>query len=234
MLEDPQRSLRIEKSSNRTQHEGSSPPVFDSSGFVTKSGLQLPRLISFNKWVEVGRYLSAIASSATWCLGDWLVYGEATFNGRYRDAIELTSLDYQTLRNYAWVARRFPMSRRRDMLSFGHHSEVAALPEPEQDFWLRKAEDHQWPVKRLRRELKESLRERSTEIDEELGESQSKDGTVVAVTKITVMISVPILAEHLESCRAVANGLGLDVETWAGQILMREAAYQEGVSTSSR
>ena len=43
-------------------------------------------------------------------------------------------LDYQTLRNYAWVARRFAMSRRRDTLSFGHHAEVPALPEPEQGY----------------------------------------------------------------------------------------------------
>ena len=71
---------------------------------------------------------------AAWCLGDWLVFGEQAYAGRYRQAIERTSLDYQTLGNYAWVAKRFSLSRRRDELSFGHHSEVAALPEPEQDF----------------------------------------------------------------------------------------------------
>lgn len=36
------------------------------------------------------------------------MYGQAAYTGRYRDAIEQASLDYQTLRNYAWVARRFP------------------------------------------------------------------------------------------------------------------------------
>ena len=50
-------------------------------------------------------------------------------------------LDYQTLRNYAWVARRFPAGRRRAGVSFAHHAEVARLPEPEQDYWLRRAED---------------------------------------------------------------------------------------------
>lgn len=40
------------------------------------------------------------------------------------------------------------MSRRRDTLSFGHHAEVAARAEPEQDYWLRQAEEHCWPVKR--------------------------------------------------------------------------------------
>jgi hypothetical protein len=40
------------------------------------------------------------------------------------------------------------MSRRRDTLSFGHHAEVATLSEPEQDYWLRKAEEHRWPTAR--------------------------------------------------------------------------------------
>ena len=78
--------------------------------------------------------------------------------------------------------------------------------------------------KRLRRELKESLRERSSENDQEPDESQSGPDAVVAVTEDTVMIRVPILAEYLESCRAAAIRLDLDVETWAAHILMREAA----------
>jgi hypothetical protein len=181
--------------------------------------------MSFDKWVGVGKQLSVIASSSAWCLGDWLVYGEAAFNGRYRDAVELTSLDYQTLRNYAWVARRFPMSRRRDVLSFAHHTEAAALPEPEQDFWLRKAEEHEWSVKRLRRELKASLRQRSNGNDQEPSQSQPGDDRVVALSEETVMIKVPIFAEYLESFHEAAGKLGLNVETWAGQVLMRAAGH---------
>lgn len=79
-------------------------------------------------------------------------------------AVEQTALVYQTLRNYAWVARRFPVSRRRDSLSFGHHAETAALPEPEQDFWLRKAAEQHWSRNQLRREIRASLRERRTAI----------------------------------------------------------------------
>lgn len=130
---------------------------------VTRSGLQLPRQLRFERWLGVGRELAAVSTSAAWCLGDWLAFGEKAYPGRYRHAIEQTSLDYQTLRNYAWVARQFVMSRRRDTLTFAHHAEVAALPEPEQDFWLRKAEEHQWPVKQLRRQVRASLAERSAD-----------------------------------------------------------------------
>jgi hypothetical protein len=127
---------------------------------VPRKGLLLPRQLPFQAWLSIGSQLSAVANSSAWCLGDWLAYGETAYNGRYRDAIEHTSLDYQTLRNYAWVARSFELSRRRDTLSFGHHAEVAALPEVEQDFWLRKAEELDWSRNQLRREVRASLKER--------------------------------------------------------------------------
>lgn len=129
---------------------------------ISGQGLQLPRQLPFEKWQGIGRQLSAVCTSAAWCPGDWLAYGESAYAGRYREATEQTALDYQTLRNYAWVARRFAMSRRRDTLSFGHHAEVAALAEPAQDYWLRQAEQHRWPVRQLRRQVRTSLAERAT------------------------------------------------------------------------
>jgi hypothetical protein len=160
---------------------------------MPRTGLEFPARMSFDKWLHIGRMLSAVNTSAAWCLGDWLVFGETAYNGRYRDAIEQTSLDYQTLRNYAWVARRFPLFRRRDTLSFGHHAEVAALSEPEQDFWLRKAETLGWSRNKLRREVKSSLRERAQESGDQRaalakapappGEPDRPDGVKRAATR---------------------------------------------------
>jgi hypothetical protein len=127
---------------------------------IPKTGLAFPRQFSFEKWLVIGQQLSSATVSLAWCLGDWMVYGETVFDGRYRQAIEQTSLDYQTLRNYAWVARRFPLSRRREGLSFAHHAEVAALPDHEQNFWLRKAETLGWSRNQLRREVRSSLEAR--------------------------------------------------------------------------
>jgi hypothetical protein len=53
------------------------------------------------------------------------------------------------------------MSRRRDTLTFGHQTEVAALAELERDFWLRMAEHHSWPVNHLSRRVRTSLAERT-------------------------------------------------------------------------
>src|SRR5262245_47048770 len=122
-------------------------------GRATRRGLRLRAGLTFEDWVRAGRKISKISSASAWWLGDWLVYGERAYGKRYRAALELTSLDYKTLRNYAWVARRFELSRRRDNLSFQHHVEVAALPEAEQELWLTRAEKLRWSRNELRRNL---------------------------------------------------------------------------------
>jgi len=128
---------------------------------VTKSCLLFPKAQSLSSWEEIGRQIISISDSSTWWIADWLVYGENNFKDRYLEAIAKTNLNYQTLRNYAWVARRFDSSRRRDKLSFGHHSEVAALDPPAQDYWLRKAEGFGWSRNQLRSQVRDSLRERN-------------------------------------------------------------------------
>jgi hypothetical protein len=197
---------------------------------IPKRGLQFPQQLPFERWVSVGRQLSDIHTSSAWCLGDWLVFGEAAYSGRYRDAVELTCLDYQTLRNYAWVARRFALSRRRDSLSFGHHAEVAALGEAEQGFWLRKAEELRWSVKRLRRELQASLAERGSggdsppdgaagRDDDGAGRGDEDGDRPGPARDLVVRVHVRISAQQLQTCRAAAARAGLTVEAWAALVL---------------
>jgi hypothetical protein len=119
----------------------------------TPSRLQLENDMTFESWLVIGRRLSRITNASPWWLGDWLIYGRAAYGERYKAALDVTALDYQTLRNYAWVARKFPVSRRRDRLSFQHHAEVASLPEPEQDLWLKRADSAQWSKSELRRRI---------------------------------------------------------------------------------
>ena len=72
--------------------------------------------------------------------------------------MEITGLDYQTLRNYLWVATHVALSRRRDALSFQHHAEVAALEAEEQDRWLSTAAGLKWSRNELRRQLRTDRR----------------------------------------------------------------------------
>ena len=122
---------------------------------ATRVGLKIPATVSFDSWERAGMQIGRIADSSAWCLGDWLVYGQNAYADRYRQVIDAAGLDYQTLRNYAWVARRFEMWRRRKKLSFQHHAEVAALPVDRQDYWLDRAEELGWSRNQLRWKVRE-------------------------------------------------------------------------------
>src|SRR3954447_1471315 len=80
----------------------------------TATGLSFDALLPFRAWSAIGARIARHSSATTWWLGDWLIYGQAKYGRHYKEAIAATGLDYQTLRNYAMVARRFEMSRRRD------------------------------------------------------------------------------------------------------------------------
>lgn len=216
---------------------------------MPKLGIRFPRQISYDRWLIIGRQLAAASSSSSWCLGDWLVHGADAYSGRYREAVEQTCLDYQTLRNYAWVARSIELSRRRDALSFAHHAEVAGLPEHEQDFWLRKAEESHWSRNRLRREVRASLAERTTpdscpnsdaarasrgddhdQNAENGGKNAIRVGLSLAGTVLSsepsvlgVPIQVKLSPEQLKFCQVAARRVGRSVEEWAASVLDQAA-----------
>jgi hypothetical protein len=121
---------------------------------VTGVGLRFPERVDFGTWEQVGQKLARIANCSAWCLGDWLVYGSYKYSERYRQVLAAVELDYQTLRNYAWVARRFELARRRERLSFQHHAEVASAPVEDQDRWLSLAESGRWSRNELRRQVR--------------------------------------------------------------------------------
>ena len=193
---------------------------------IPRKGLQLPQRLAFDRWFEIGRHLSSLATSSAWCLGDWLIYGESAYEGRYRKAVEETLLDYQTLRNYAWVARRFPLSRRRESLSFGHHAEVAAMLEAEQEYWLRKAEELSWSRNMLRRQVRTSLRERRQggapgvgvlahdPSEEEISGQATAETDAKAIERLALTLKVSISREQLDVCSAAASISGTSLENW--------------------
>jgi hypothetical protein len=91
-------------------------------------------------------------------VGDWLQYGATRWGEKYSEAARITGYDVKTLRNIAYVAKRFDLSRRRDKLGWSHHAEVAALEPHEQDRWLDRAVADHLSVADLRTELRSSQR----------------------------------------------------------------------------
>lgn len=133
-------------------------PEMSRTGKVltTQTGLHMPVGLNFDVWEKTGRQLAGIVDSSAWWLGDWLVYGKDHYPDRYERSIRIAGLKYQTLRNYAWVSRRFSLDRRRDTLSFQHHAEVASLPLDEQEKWLDRAEEKKWSTKLLRDSIQDA------------------------------------------------------------------------------
>ncbi len=123
---------------------------------ATNVGLRFPESLTYEEWEGAGHNVARIASSAAWFIGDWVVCGQSRYESRYRDAIEAVGLDYQTIRNYAWVARRFELDRRRESLSFQHHAEVASLAPEEQNHWLERAKALGWSRNQLRQQVQHS------------------------------------------------------------------------------
>ncbi|MFE2298927.1 LmbU family transcriptional regulator [Streptomyces sp. NPDC059445] len=210
-----------------------------SQATVQKSGMVLPPNLPERSWERIGANLRELVNSSAWWLADWLLYGEATYGWRrYKEAIERTGLDYQTLRNYAWVARRFEHHRRRDSLSFAHHAEVTRLSPPEQDYWLRRAEQQKWSRNELRRAVRAGLaaqsdathtatdpgtspgpgeREAHVPHPAEPAAERRQAGTEQRhqVTTLTIELS----AEQLEHYSRAAAAHGLPVAQWVTRTL---------------
>ena len=126
----------------------------DRIALTKRTALSLPENLPLDSWKQIGEQIHIISDASAWWIGDWLVFGRDKYPDRYKRAIGETALEYQTLRNYAWVAGRFDASRRRDGLSFQHHLEVAALPQDQQDLWLERAERSGWSRNDLRAQLR--------------------------------------------------------------------------------
>jgi len=171
-------------------------------------GLQIPTDLSFEDWEKAGRQLSGIVDSSAWWLGDWLVYGKANYSDRYQMAIQGAGLRYQTLRNYAWVARRFDMARRRTKLTFQHHAEVASLPVEEQDWLLDQAERELWTTKQLRNAIREN---RGVDPAEE----------PAALETVNSRIQVP--NSRVGVWRKAADYVGVEFDHWVLTMLDRAA-----------
>lgn len=199
-----------------------------SQAKVQKSGMIFPQNLPERSWERIGTDLRELVNSSAWWLADWLLFGEATYGWRrYKEAIERTGLDYQTLRNYAWVARRFEHHRRRDSLSFAHHAEVTRLSPPEQDYWLRKAEQQKWSRNELRKAVRASLAVQSDKAEIppssgddkqevlRLAEAPAAEKHQQKVTTLTIELS----ADQLEYYSKSAAAHGLPVDKWVTQML---------------
>ena len=182
---------------------GRIPPMTNCPEVLTtRVGLQMPPGMNFEDWEQAGRRLAGIVDSSAWWLGDWLVYGKDNYADRYQRGIRAAGLKYQTLRNYAWVSRRFQQFRRRARLTFQHHAEVASMPLDVQDFWLSQAEDNDWTTKQLRNAIK-----------------NDRNPVPAGITRQAAISQLPVPQGNLRQWIQAAQSLGVDFEAWVRMTL---------------
>lgn len=90
--------------------------------------LELPEGLSFEDWLNVGQDLADADRSLRWWIGDWWAYGKHHYGERLKALKEAKGfpLSFQSCMDAGWVSRVFETSRRREVLSWSHHQEVAA------------------------------------------------------------------------------------------------------------
>jgi hypothetical protein len=104
---------------------------------------------SIASWVDEVARVSSEVANIQFYFGDLLNQGIAAFGevAAYARAMAVSGRDRETLRFYAWVARKVPKHRRVKELTFNHHRAVAALDQACQATLLARAVEENLPVK---------------------------------------------------------------------------------------
>jgi N6-adenosine-specific RNA methylase IME4 len=113
-------------------------------GRVLQVGWELPDDMTEGEWREVGAKLGSVERDISWWLGDWWAFGEKKYGQRKAivEAKDWNGPAFQTCVNVGNVCKKFlETNRRRLLLPFNHHAEVASLPAHKADELLDWAEE---------------------------------------------------------------------------------------------
>lgn len=195
--------------------EGDIPAMLGPSGL----SLNLPDALSIEQWEGVGRRLFAEMRHAedrttqvNWWIGDWWAYGSGTgadgrprYGARARAVAEgIFGVAFQTCMNLGSVARKVEASRRREVLPFSHHAEVASLDAPDADALLEKAEGEHLSVRDLRKEV---LRHRIATGELAPREDDDPDHTeLLAIARAWNRARVSVRQEFMELAEEAGTG----------------------------
>ncbi len=191
--------------------------------------------LPFQHWASITEATARMARNNGWWLGDAWNYGEQYYGEDVAQIIEppkngekhgtIAGLSELTVRNSAWVCRRFPPDQRTyaDTLSFGHHYTVAKLCYERPDLaerLLAQAAREGWKRKQLRATVNALAKGKTIELPSgsvkvvkpeknghvPLGEP-IKNNTVADINPIAMPAKVVDLtpAEHCQTCECMVN-----------------------------
>jgi hypothetical protein len=130
-------------------------------GELSETAYTLPRHLTYERWVSIGRTLHRITTSVWWWWGDWMLEGERRFGDAAEQAAP-SGYASETLRKALWVCERVQPCDRRTDLPFGHHDAVATCDPADQVELLARAapdpdDEHRRPRLTVR-ELRDEVR----------------------------------------------------------------------------
>jgi hypothetical protein len=127
---------------------------------ITPYSLEFSLGTTWEEARQIGIQLMRQQDQLQWYLGDWILYCTSIsgWGKRYEAALEKTAYPYQSLRNCASVAHRFPPTQRQlycqqYKLSFTRFQEVASLNDAQVEYLFKRSAEEGWSCARLRIEV---------------------------------------------------------------------------------
>jgi N6-adenosine-specific RNA methylase IME4 len=119
-----------------------------------KTSLSFKRDVTKDEWMKVFQSLKTVEGCVQFWIGDCLAYRQQKW-GMYDDVLSEIGKDKKgTIQNIVSVSRAVESSRRREDLSFKHHTEVASLSPGRQEYYLKKASEEKLTARDLREEIR--------------------------------------------------------------------------------
>lgn len=137
------------------EHEPATP---DQPFVFNKYHLAIHPTAGIEQWLKVGTILQGINVGYQWWVGDWLAFGEAKFADKVEQGMQLTGRTENTLRQWAWTAKRFAPEERTHDVSFGHYHTTASVKNKAPDVAMKllaNAETKGLPVSLVRKQVAE-------------------------------------------------------------------------------
>lgn len=119
---------------------------------LTNTSLQVPESFTEEQCLAVVFQLQSMEGCIRWWLGDAIAAADKRY-GAAKKAAELAGLSHKSAKQCSYISQKFEESRRRDLLPWSHHQEVASLEPDEQDKFLDYAEQQKLSKQALRTEV---------------------------------------------------------------------------------
>lgn len=132
---------------------------------LTPTGVKVKGKPSLEEFQGVLAFVTNTHKASGWWLVDLIAYADSRTDwDQHIDAIIDSELMAEaTIKQYRWLGKKLPTTKRMKDVGFAQHLEVASVEPEEQGAWLHRAKENQWTSRELRDEIRASKRVRIIE-----------------------------------------------------------------------